>query len=329
MKKVKILAIFILIIVLSVAISVKVFGKDNRKIFDVSVAKNLESVNISDLTGSKNLYCIEKGQVMMLSEHKKYTIKTRVEINGNKATFYEGNNKNGTTIEHEANNVLAAILNGFGNNYTYGFGVLNDNNIGVKKYYDAQLGLYAYLDTWIATVRSTSGNKVFGFEVTAEKNPDEDMRKIENDAKAAAKKNDYKVEIYLLKTGTANWQNLIAAYPDGIVEKLIDIEVEKKWYDKNDNYGKRPSEIKVGVFDNNTQIGDSLVLNNNKLKGVFKDLPKYREDNKTEIQYKIKEINVPQGYESNVKIERVSDNKWTAIITNTLGTEIKVKRVGR
>ena len=112
MKKVKILTILLIVISMLIGISYSVFGQnDNRTKLEIADNQTTIDLAYSDMISKNNLYCIEHGQSM--NKRKTYTIKTKVEIEGDIAKIYT--NKNGTytlekTVTHDANNVFAAIL---------------------------------------------------------------------------------------------------------------------------------------------------------------------------------------------------------------------------
>ena len=77
----------------------------------------------------------------------------------------------------------------------------------------------------------------------------------------------------------------------------IDIPVTKVWNDNNNQDQLRPTEIKVTLLADGTPVdGKTLTLNEgNGWKGTFEDLPKFKDGE--EIEYTVREENVPTGYE--------------------------------
>ena len=73
-------------------------------------------------------------------------------------------------------------------------------------------------------------------------------------------------------------------------KKLIDINGSKTWDDNNNQDGKRPSEIKIHLFADGTELADKVqtVTAANNWSWSFTDLPKYK-DAGTEIEYTITE----------------------------------------
>ena len=73
-------------------------------------------------------------------------------------------------------------------------------------------------------------------------------------------------------------------------KKLIDISGSKTWDDNNNQDGKRPSEIKIHLFADGTELADKVqtVTAANNWSWSFTDLPKYK-DAGTEIEYTITE----------------------------------------
>lgn len=93
--------------------------------------------------------------------------------------------------------------------------------------------------------------------------------------------------------------------------ELINLTVSKVWDDKEDFYGKRPSDVTINVFQNG-EIVNSIVLNkDNGWKFELKNLPKY--DNGKLINYSIDEVNITYYH---YKIEENGDYSFT--VTNTL-----------
>ena len=93
--------------------------------------------------------------------------------------------------------------------------------------------------------------------------------------------------------------------------ELINLTVSKVWDDKEDFYGKRPSDVTINVFENG-EIVKSIVLNkDNGWKFELKNLPKY--DNGKLINYSIDEVNITYYH---YKIEENGDYSFT--VTNTL-----------
>ena len=73
-------------------------------------------------------------------------------------------------------------------------------------------------------------------------------------------------------------------------KKLIDISGSKTWDDNNNQDGKRPSEIKIHLFADGTELADKVqtVTAANNWSWSFTDLPKYK-DAGTEIEYTVTE----------------------------------------
>lgn len=106
--------------------------------------------------------------------------------------------------------------------------------------------------------------------------------------------------------------------------ETIDINVEKIWDDYQYN-NVRPTSIEVKLMDGDTQVGDTLTLNDanewgKTVKVGWSDLPRYRLDangNATIITYKVVETGVSDRYTTTYSPAEISaDGKVT--ITNTL-----------
>lgn len=82
------------------------------------------------------------------------------------------------------------------------------------------------------------------------------------------------------------------------IEK-IKIPVQKKWDDQDDLDGSRPNTITVKLLADYEETGITLELTSeNNWKGMFTDLPKYRDQGK-EIKYTLEEVPV-EGYDTTI-----------------------------
>ena len=86
----------------------------------------------------------------------------------------------------------------------------------------------------------------------------------------------------------------------------------KVWDDNNNQDGIRPAEIKVQLYANGTPVGNETVLNeDNAWTYTFTELPQF--ENSKEIEYTVKEINIPNGYTNHITI----DENGNIVVTNT------------
>ena len=98
----------------------------------------------------------------------------------------------------------------------------------------------------------------------------------------------------------------------GIYRALVNKSVTKVWDDNNNQDGIRPTEIKVQLYANGTPVGNETVLNeDNAWTYTFTDLPQF--ENGKEIEYIVKEINIPNGYTNHITI----DENGNIVVTNT------------
>lgn len=110
------------------------------------------------------------------------------------------------------------------------------------------------------------------------------------------------------------------------VSPLINIPVEKEWEDANNQDGIRPESIEVKLLaDGEETDADNLTLNaENNWKGTFTDLPELNEAGEV-IIYTIEEVDVPEGYGSNVDGDMSEGfnitNSYTPEITEVSGTK--------
>lgn len=103
-------------------------------------------------------------------------------------------------------------------------------------------------------------------------------------------------------------------------EQSLDISVEKEWNDGGNRYNTR-KEVTVELLANDVSTEKSITLNEaNGWKGTFTDLVEKDSDG-NKITYTIKEINVPEGYKSEITQD---ENTYSFKIINTLLTEVKV-----
>lgn len=118
---------------------------------------------------------------------------------------------------------------------------------------------------------------------------------------------------------------------------LSEVSVTKKWHDTYDEASKtypgRPDEITVQLMQDGKEYDDPATADIDEGKAVlneangwmytWKDLPKYAEDNTTLIEYTISEVDVPEGYISEISSER--KNVFT--VTNTEITSVSAEKV--
>ena len=98
----------------------------------------------------------------------------------------------------------------------------------------------------------------------------------------------------------------------GIYRALVNKSVTKVWDDNNNQDGIRPAEIKVQLYANGTPVGNETVLNeDNAWTYTFTELPQF--ENSKEIEYTVKEINIPNGYTNHITI----DENGNIVVTNT------------
>ena len=111
-----------------------------------------------------------------------------------------------------------------------------------------------------------------------------------------------------VETGTDGNFTLTNSHTPATVEK----SVTKVWDDNNNQDGIRPAEIKVQLYANGTPVGNETVLNeDNAWTYTFTELPQF--ENSKEIEYTVKEINIPNGYTNHITI----DENGNIVVTNT------------
>jgi len=89
------------------------------------------------------------------------------------------------------------------------------------------------------------------------------------------------------------------------------LTVTKNWEDANDQDGLRPKTIKVQLYAGDEKVGQAVELSaDNKWTHTFSDLDEKKAGQV--INYTVKEIDVPKGYEAS----KVEDEKGNVVITN-------------
>ena len=127
--------------------------------------------------------------------------------------------------------------------------------------------------------------------------------------------------------------------------EVIDIPINKRWYDYSDNDGKRPDSIEVALLADgesvyvdaegnvvpaDTEGAQVYVLT---LSGadhiwsdMFENLPRYR-DHGTEIVYEVDEVDVPDGYESGTEGSVTVDGETGDVEGFTITNSHELERV--
>ncbi|HCM89752.1 MULTISPECIES: Cna B-type domain-containing protein [Vagococcus] len=85
---------------------------------------------------------------------------------------------------------------------------------------------------------------------------------------------------------------------------------KKIWKDNNDEAKKRPNKVTVELYQDGNYYQKQEVSSNTDWSYKFTDLPIYIEGTKTKHEYKVQEVDVPEGYSSQV-IERDIVNTYT------------------
>ena len=147
----------------------------------------------------------------------------------------------------------------------------------------------------------------------------DDLDKYDNDGNLI----NYTVEEDEIQGYTASYEKTATGY-DIINEhkpETVDVKGDKKWFDDNDKDKKRPDEITVGLYVDNTKIKETKATKANNWEFKFENLPKYKKGKK--IEYTVKEEPV-EGYTSSIK--KVSDNVYQIVNTITGKVSIPVNK---
>ena len=147
----------------------------------------------------------------------------------------------------------------------------------------------------------------------------DDLDKYDNDGNLI----NYTVEEDEIQGYTASYEKTATGY-DIINEhkpETVDVKGDKKWLDDNDKDKKRPDEITVGLYVDNTKRQETKATKANNWEFKFENLPKYKKGKK--IEYTVKEEPV-EGYTSSIK--KVSDNVYQIVNTITGKVSIPVNK---
>ena len=147
----------------------------------------------------------------------------------------------------------------------------------------------------------------------------DDLDKYDNDGNLI----NYTVEEDEIQGYTASYEKTATGY-DIINEhkpETVDVKGDKKWLEDNDKDKKRPDEITVGLYVDNTKIQETKATKANNWEFKFENLPKYKKGKK--IEYTVKEEPV-EGYTSSIK--KVSDNVYQIVNTITGKVSIPVNK---
>ena len=110
--------------------------------------------------------------------------------------------------------------------------------------------------------------------------------------------------------------------------ETVTFNIQKEWYDEENNDGIRPDSITVRIKANSEEILTAILSEETNWQATFKDLPKYK--NGQEIIYEIVEDAV-EGYTPTVTDPiKETDNNITIVIRNTHEletTDIIIKKV--
>ncbi len=137
----------------------------------------------------------------------------------------------------------------------------------------------------------------------------------------------------LAKELTLGSQN-ISHLDSGFDIQRTTLKVKKEWDDQDNKYGKRPDSIQVQLYaDGVAQDGKTATLNAyNNWTYEFKNLPKLREDDHTEITYSAKEITQVAGYKTDngqsLNQEQTVVNTINKTESGTASFQIKKLREG-
>ena len=87
-------------------------------------------------------------------------------------------------------------------------------------------------------------------------------------------------------------QYAVAPTPEPDAE-FVDVPVTKTWNDNDNKDGNRPDSVTVRLYADGVEVDSHVLTEDGGWKHTFAELPRYQEDNKTEIAYTITEDDVP------------------------------------
>ena len=73
----------------------------------------------------------------------------------------------------------------------------------------------------------------------------------------------------------------------------MDVPVTKTWNDNNNKDGNRPDSVTVRLYADGVEVASQALTAGAGWSHTFTELPRYKEDNKTEIVYSVNEDAVP------------------------------------
>ncbi|MFY8330282.1 Cna B-type domain-containing protein [Vagococcus carniphilus] len=105
-------------------------------------------------------------------------------------------------------------------------------------------------------------------------------------------------------------------------QEKVTISGEKIWKDDESVKDNRPDKVTIELLQNGHSFKETEAFKNDNWKYEFKDLPKVDNGTGEDYQYTVKEVNVPDGYESTV-------NKYdiTNTYTKSETTSVKGKKI--
>ncbi|QNN72425.1 Cna B-type domain-containing protein [Vagococcus carniphilus] len=105
-------------------------------------------------------------------------------------------------------------------------------------------------------------------------------------------------------------------------QEKVTISGEKIWKDDESVKDNRPDKVPIELLQNGHSFKETEAFKNDNWKYEFKDLPKVDNGTGEDYQYTVKEVNVPDGYESTV-------NKYdiTNTYTKSETTSVKGKKI--
>ena len=194
MSRIKKSIIMILIITCAIILGMTNKAAANHESTNNLTKGSTKSIGYNTMADADNIYCVAYGRA--LKEVKTYTVRSWLEIEGNKVT----SSSTGKTSESASNGTLAAILGGA---LTQGYG--SEGN-----YNPAQKALYGFWNDWVKDSGSLYGCVTYPNNTSIS---NQATARYIAQAKAAAKINSYHVKIYYLSCGAEGWQQLILVEP--------------------------------------------------------------------------------------------------------------------
>lgn len=277
----------------------------------VSVTKNWNDSNNRDGKRPNSI------QVQLLADGEKHGVPVKLNIANNWTTTWSDLNQkaNGKDIIYTVEEVTVP-------GYTITIDDSDKGNILITNTYTPETTTIGGTKTWndsnnqegkrpdkITVNLLANGKQTASKEVSAADDWEYKFTKLpkfENGKEIVYTITENSVEDY---TTEINGTNLINSYNPGKISGTV----TKRWEDNNDRDGIRPDSIKLQLYANGKEQGQTVELNEkSKWTYTWRELAAKDKEGKT-IQYSVKEVDIADGYTATI----TGKNTGNIVITNT------------